>query len=60
MKQFLKKFFQPVENSVRPFAELDAAIELYRRHGFVEAERVEHVVWGARRTEMRMTLDQVF
>ena len=42
------------------FGELDAAIELYRRHGFVEAERVEHVVWGARRTEMRMSLDQVF
>ena len=38
------------------FAELAAAISLYRAYGFAETERVEHDLWGARRTEMRMQL----
>lgn len=38
------------------FADLAAAIHLYVAAGFEETERVEHDIWGARRTEIRMEL----
>lgn len=39
------------------FDELDAAIALYRRHGFVETDRKSHAaLWGRAITEMRMEL----
>ena len=39
------------------FDELDAAIALYRRHGFVETDRKSHaLLWGRAITEMRMDL----
>ncbi|HRD77781.1 MAG TPA: GNAT family N-acetyltransferase, partial [Hyphomicrobiaceae bacterium] len=36
------------------FAELGAAIALYRRHGFTVVEEKTHEIWGSRRTELRM------
>ena len=39
------------------FADLDAAIALYRRHGFVETTRQTLTQWGRTLTEIRMDAD---
>jgi GNAT superfamily N-acetyltransferase len=38
------------------FNELDAALHLYRAHGFAETERTSSHLWGRDRTEIRMEL----